>query len=56
VKPFVVSPNAADDLNDTWRYLAEEASPDVADRTWKDWLVDSRNWPKHQEWDIAALI
>ena len=33
MKPFVVSPNAADDLNDIWRYLAEEANPEVADRT-----------------------
>jgi toxin ParE1/3/4 len=32
VKPFVVSPHAADDLNDIWAYLAEEASEDVADR------------------------
>jgi plasmid stabilization system protein ParE len=33
VKPFVVSPNAADDLNSIWLYLATEASDEVADRT-----------------------
>jgi plasmid stabilization system protein ParE len=33
VKPFVVSPNAADDLNNIWLYLATEASEEVADRT-----------------------
>jgi plasmid stabilization system protein ParE len=33
VKPFVVSPFAADDLNLIWLYLAEEASEEFADRT-----------------------
>jgi plasmid stabilization system protein ParE len=33
VKPFVVSPNAADDLEDIWLYLAEQASAAIADRT-----------------------
>ncbi len=33
MKPFVVSPNAADDLNSIWLYLATEASEEVADRT-----------------------
>jgi plasmid stabilization system protein ParE len=33
VKPFVVSPNAADDLNSIWLYLATEASHEVADQT-----------------------
>ena len=33
MKPFVVSPNAADDLNSIWLYLATEASDEVADRT-----------------------
>jgi len=30
---FVVSPHAADDLNEIWQYLSEEASVEVADRT-----------------------
>jgi len=33
VKPFVVSPHAADDLNGIWLYLAEEASEEIADRS-----------------------
>jgi plasmid stabilization system protein ParE len=33
VKPFVVSPNAADDLNSIWLYLATEASEEVAHQT-----------------------
>src|ERR1017187_4983661 len=33
VKPFIVSPLAADDLNLIWLYLAEEASEEFADRT-----------------------
>jgi plasmid stabilization system protein ParE len=33
VKPFVVSPNAADDLEDIWLYLAEQTSVEIADRT-----------------------
>jgi len=33
VNPFVVSPNAADDLEDIWLYLAEKASEEVAERT-----------------------
>lgn len=33
MNPFIVSPHAADDLNDIWLYLAEEASEDVADAT-----------------------
>jgi len=32
VKPFIVSPHAADDLNGIWLYLAEEASEEIADR------------------------
>ena len=30
---FIVSPHAADDLNDIWLYLAEEATEDIADRS-----------------------
>jgi plasmid stabilization system protein ParE len=56
VKPFVVSPNAADDLEDIWLYLAEEASEELADRTLERSFVASRSWPKHPEWDIAARI
>ena len=33
MKPFIVSPLAADDLNLIWLYLAEEASEEFADRT-----------------------
>jgi plasmid stabilization system protein ParE len=33
VKPFVVSPHAADDLNGIWLYLAEEAGEEIADRS-----------------------
>jgi plasmid stabilization system protein ParE len=33
VKPFVVSPTAADDLEDIWAYLAEKASEEIAART-----------------------
>jgi plasmid stabilization system protein ParE len=33
VKPFIVSPLAADDLNGIWLYLAEEAGEEFADRT-----------------------
>jgi len=33
LKPFVVSPLAADDLNEIWAYLAEQASEEFADRT-----------------------
>jgi len=33
VKPFAVSPNAADDLEDIWVYLAEKASERIAERT-----------------------
>jgi plasmid stabilization system protein ParE len=33
VKPFIVSPRAADDLNSIWLYLAKEASEEFADRT-----------------------
>jgi plasmid stabilization system protein ParE len=32
LKPFVVSPNAADDLEDIWSYLAEKASEEIAKR------------------------
>jgi plasmid stabilization system protein ParE len=40
VKPFLVSPLAADDLNRIWLYLSEEASEEFADRTLAS-LVDS---------------
>ena len=33
MKPYLVSPLAADDLNGIWHYLAEEASEEFADRT-----------------------
>ncbi len=33
MKPFVVSPNAADDLEDMWLYLAEKAGEEIAERT-----------------------
>ena len=33
MSPFVVSPNAADDLGDIWLYLAEKASEEIAERT-----------------------
>jgi len=33
VKPFVVSPHAADDLNGIWSYLATEAGEEIADLT-----------------------
>lgn len=33
MKPFVVSPHAADDLNGIWLYLAEEAGEEIADRS-----------------------
>ncbi len=33
MKSFVVSPNAADDLNSIWLYLAENASEEIADQT-----------------------
>jgi plasmid stabilization system protein ParE len=33
VKPFIVSPLAADDLHAIWLYLAEEASEEFADHT-----------------------
>jgi plasmid stabilization system protein ParE len=32
VKPYVLAPEAEDDLNEIWRYLFEEVGLDVADR------------------------
>jgi plasmid stabilization system protein ParE len=40
VKPYIVSPHAADDLNGIWLYLSEEASEEIADRILTK-LVDS---------------
>ena len=33
MRPFVVSPSAAEDLHTIWTYLALEASPSLADAT-----------------------
>lgn len=33
MKPFIVSPHAADDLNEIWSYLVSEAGDELADRT-----------------------
>ena len=32
MKPFVVSPQAADDLGEIWEYFAREATEEIADR------------------------
>jgi plasmid stabilization system protein ParE len=40
VKQFVVSPNAADDLDNIWLYLEEKTSEAVAERT----LGKARKW------------
>ena len=51
MKPFVVSPNAADDLNNIWLYLATEASEEVADRTLvklAESFAELGGWPTHK--------
>ena len=45
MKPYLVAPEAEDDLKLLWRYLLGEAGLALANRIQSDWWMFSKAWP-----------
>ena len=57
MKPFVVSPQAADDLGEIWEYLAREATEEIAGRILRKLVGSFASTPGlgHRRSDLTKL-